>query len=64
LGQVIYYHAAVTGALKLVPDDGALAKLAIDYRHMIDDGLFLDDVESFDALLEQCSAIQQKANVP
>jgi hypothetical protein len=31
---------------------------------MIDDGLFLDDVESFDALLEQCSAIQQKANVP
>jgi hypothetical protein len=27
-------------------------------------GLFLDDVESFDALLEQSSAIQQKANVP
>jgi hypothetical protein len=63
-GQVIDYHAAVTGALKLVPDDGALAKLAIDYQHMIDDGLFLDDVESFDALLEQCSAIQQKANLP
>jgi hypothetical protein len=33
LGQVIDYHTAVTGALKLVPDDGAVAKLAIDYRH-------------------------------
>jgi hypothetical protein len=25
------YHAAVTGALKLEPDDGALVKLALDY---------------------------------
>jgi hypothetical protein len=36
--------------------------LATDYQHMIDDGLFLDEVESFDALLRQCQAIQQKAN--
>jgi hypothetical protein len=63
-GEVIDYHAAIGGALQLVPDDGALAKLAIDYQHMVDDGLFLDDAEPFDALLEQCRAIQQKANVP
>jgi hypothetical protein len=63
-GEVIDYHAAIAGALQLVPDDGALAKLAVDYRHMVDDGLFLDDAEPFEALLERCRAIQQKANRP
>ena len=62
-GEVIDYHAAVGGALQLVPNDGALAKLAADYQHMVDDGLFLDDAEPFDTLLERCRAIQQKANV-
>jgi hypothetical protein len=62
-GEVIDYHAAVGGALQLVPNDGALTKLAVDYQHMVDDGLFLDDAEPFDTLLERCRAIQQKANV-
>ncbi|VAY87680.1 conserved hypothetical protein [mine drainage metagenome] len=61
-GEVIDYHVAIAGGLQLVPDDGALAKLAADYQHMVDDGLFLDDAEPFDALLERCRAIQQKAN--
>ncbi|MBU1223485.1 MAG: nucleotidyl transferase AbiEii/AbiGii toxin family protein [Gammaproteobacteria bacterium] len=61
-GDVIDYHAAVAGELQLVPDDGALAKLAADYQHMIDDGLFLDNAEPFEALMERCQAIQQKAN--
>jgi hypothetical protein len=61
-GETIEYHAAVTGGLQLVPDDGALAKLRIDYQHMIDDGLFLDDAEPFETLMERCRAIQQKAN--
>jgi hypothetical protein len=61
-GDVIDYHAAVAGGLQLVPDQGALAKLAADYQHMVDDGLFLDDVEPFEALLDRCRAIQQKAN--
>lgn len=56
------YHAAVSGGLQLVPDDNALAKLAADYRRMVDDGLFLDDAESFEALLARCSVIQHKAN--
>jgi hypothetical protein len=63
-GEVIDYHAAIAGALHLVPEDGALAKLAVDYQHMVDDGLFLDDAEPFGALLERCRAIQRKANVP
>ena len=62
LGKVIDYHAAVDGGLQLVPDDGALAKLANDYQLMVDDGLFLDDAEPFQALMDQCQMIQQKAN--
>lgn len=61
-GEVIDYHAAVAGGLQLVPDDGALAKLAADYQYMVDDGLFLDDAEPFEVLMERCRAIQQKAN--
>jgi Nucleotidyl transferase AbiEii toxin, Type IV TA system len=61
-GEVIDYHLAVSGGLQLVPDDGALAKLAADYQHMVDDGLFLDDAEPFESLLERCKTIQQKAN--
>jgi Nucleotidyl transferase AbiEii toxin, Type IV TA system len=61
-GGLIDYHAAVAGGLRLVPDNGALAKLAIDYQHMIDDGLFLNEVESLDALLQHCQTIQEKAN--
>ena len=55
-GDAIDYHAAVAGGLQLVPDDGALAKLATDYQHMVDDGLFLDDAEPFEALMERCQA--------
>jgi len=62
-GEIIDYHAAVSGGLRLVPNDGALAKLANDYKQMVDDGLFLDDVEAFEALLERCRAVQQRANV-
>lgn len=36
-GELIDYHAAVSGGLQLVPDDGALAALASDYQHMVDD---------------------------
>ncbi len=61
-GDAIDYHAAVAGGLRLVPEGGALAKLANDYQHMIDDGLLLDDAEPFEALLERCRVIQQKAN--
>lgn len=60
---MIDYHAAVSGNLQLVPDADALAILAADYRHMVDDGLFLDDSESFDVLMARCQAIQDKANL-
>ncbi len=62
--KLIDYHAAVSGGLQLVPDDAALAKLASDYQNMVDDGLFLDDAEPFETLLQRCRVIQQKANAP
>lgn len=59
---IVDYHAAVSGALCLVPSGAALEKLAADYKHMVDDGLLLDDAEPFAALLDQCKAIQELAN--
>lgn len=61
-GNAINYHAAVSGTLCLVPGDGALVTLADDYRHMIEDGLLLDDAEPFEALLARCQTVQDKAN--
>jgi hypothetical protein len=58
-GKPIDYHAAVSGGLRLIPNDAALTKLGADYQRMIDDGLFLNEVESFDALLNQCRAIEK-----
>ena len=61
-GSLIDYHSAVSGGLRLVPGGEALSKLAADYQRMADDGLFLDEVETFDALLRECETIQEKAN--
>jgi len=61
-GDAIDYHAAVAGTLQLVPDAGALTKLATDYQQIVDDGLFLDDAEPFEALMERCRAIQKDTN--
>lgn len=59
-GVLIDYHAAVTGGLCLVPDHGALAKLAADYQRMVDDGLFLDEVEPFEVLMDRCAPFSAK----
>lgn len=56
-GDVIDYHAAVSGRLQLVLDDEALATLADDYQQMVNDGLLLDEPEPFEALLDRCRAI-------
>jgi hypothetical protein len=61
-GNPIDDHAAVSGALQLVPTADALAALADDYARMVEDGLLLDEAEPFDALLAQCQAVQDSAN--
>jgi len=61
-GAQIAYNKAVSGALQLVPAGAALERLGQDYRGMVDDGLLLDEAESFDLLLDRCREIQRKAN--
>ncbi len=59
-GEPIDYHAAVSGSLQLVPEGKTLAVLAEDYQRMVEDGLLIDDVESFDLLIDKCAEIQRK----
>ena len=63
-GDAIDYTAAVSGGLRLVPHDKALASLSLDYKRMVEDGLLLNDSESFDELMEQCRDVQARANRP
>lgn len=53
---------AIAGGLHLVPDGDALILLADDYRRMVDDGLLLDEAESFDMLIDRCRQIELQAN--
>lgn len=61
-GTVIDYIAAVSGGLRLAPDDKALTSLSLDYARMLDDGLLMGDAEPFEALLEQCRDLEARAN--
>lgn len=61
-GQWIDYSAAVSGALRLVPGDQALATLSLDYARMLEDGLLLENAEPFEQLLDQCRVIEARAN--
>lgn len=61
-GVKIDYHAAVQGALRLVPDGAALTSLSKDYDAMIADGLLLGTAENFDTLMKHCKAIEERAN--
>lgn len=61
-GNKIDYMAAVCGDLHLVPEGEAREILAVDYQRMMEDGVLLDDGEPFDAVIERCRAIQERAN--
>jgi hypothetical protein len=63
-GEWIDYAAAVSGGLRLVPGDNALTSLSLDYARMLDDGLLLDDAEPFEKMLDQCRALEARANKP
>lgn len=61
-GAIIDYHKAVGGALKLVPEGETRKVLEQDYEHMVEDGLLLDQSETFDELMQRCSDIEKRAN--
>jgi hypothetical protein len=52
----------VPGGLSLVPDAEALKILEGDYKKMADDGILLDDAESFDDLIKRCADLEKRAN--
>ena len=62
-GERIDYRAAVSGGLQLIPTGTALSELADDYARMLADRMLLGEDEPFDALMEQCAAIEARANV-
>jgi hypothetical protein len=60
-GDKIDYVEAVRGSLKLVPEGASRTALAQDFAAMSEDGLLSDQPE-FNAILETCATIQDKAN--
>lgn len=44
------------------PEDKALSSLSFDYARMIEDILLFDDAEPFEKLLDQCQALESRAN--
>ncbi len=58
----IDYEAAVVGGLQLTPSGEGRPVLEQDYARMLEDGLLLDEAETFDELLARCAKIQDKAN--
>ena len=61
-GETIDYEAAVGGKLQLAPSGEARAALATDYARMVEDGLLLEDAEPFEALIERCADVAERAN--
>ncbi len=61
-GAAIDYEAAVSGNLQLAPNGEARTALAMDYARMVEDGLLLEDAEPFEALIERCADIAERAN--
>ncbi|WP_231471463.1 nucleotidyl transferase AbiEii/AbiGii toxin family protein [Thioalkalivibrio sp. HK1] len=61
-GEYIDYGDVINGNLQLVPSGDARSALEGDYRYMIESDFFLDEVETFDALIDRCADIEKRAN--
>lgn len=61
-GQAIDYTVAITGQLKIVPEDDAKTALAEDYEAMLADDVMLGDALSFEELLSACADLEDEVN--
>ena len=59
---VMYGETVQNGLSQLVPGGEARTALASDYAQMIEDGLLLEDAESFEVLIERCADIADRVN--
>ena len=63
-GDVIDYHGAVGGALRLVPEGQAYDALVADYARMTEDGILIGTPVPFARVVEACREIEREANKP
>lgn len=61
-GEEIDYGRAISGGLRLKPEEASLEALGDDYRRMVEDGLLEADAEPFEALMETCADLARRAN--
>lgn len=56
------YDACLTGQLRLIPEDAALAALRDDYQRMIGAGMFIGEPPAFDAVIDRLRALETTIN--
>jgi hypothetical protein len=56
------YDACLTGQLRLIPEDAALAALRDDFLRMIAAGMFIGEPPSFDAIVDRLRALEAAIN--
>ena len=61
-GVPIDYQAAVRGGLRLKPEGASLEALGEDYRRMVENGLLEEEAGSFEALMDACVDLADRAN--
>lgn len=61
-GTEISYQSAVHGQLTIVPQGESRAALQADYAKMVEDGILLAQIISFDELMLRCQDLENVAN--
>lgn len=56
------YDACLTGQLRLIPEDAALAALRDDFQRMIGAGMFIGEPPAFDAIVDRLRALEAAIN--
>ena len=56
------YDACLTGQLRLIPEDAALAALRDDFQRMIGAGMFIGEPPAFDAIVDCLRALEAAIN--
>ncbi|MGM9484882.1 nucleotidyl transferase AbiEii/AbiGii toxin family protein [Roseateles sp. NT4] len=61
-GKTVDYFAAISGALRVVPEGAARAALAADYASMLEDQVMVGDALPFEDLMLACEKVAASAN--
>ena len=56
------YDACLSGQLRLIPEDAALAALRDDFQRMIGAGMFIGEPPTFDAIVDRLRALETTIN--